>query len=129
MALANFDFPYHTVKTDNPDSGFRVQLGGSYVFSAPPTDPDQRLFTLTFDGLKYFTDGLGALDETIQPQINMYAMIKFFQTVKLYQSFHYTHPVHGLLEVRFNKPLSEEVVMAGGFGVVKEFSIELIEIP
>lgn len=125
-----FDFPYHTFSTENPDSGLRVAFGGSYVFAAPPSDPDQRLFTLTFNGMKFLLnpDTL-QLDETITPQINMFNLIKFYQRHKLYKSFIYQHPVHGTLEVKFNKPLKEENVMAGGFGVVKEFSIELIEIP
>ena len=59
----------------------------------------------------------------------MINLIKFYQRHKLYKSFHYDHPVHGLLEVKFNKPLKEEDGLEGGNGVVKDFSIELIEIP
>lgn len=129
MALETFDYPYHAFVTDNPDSGLRVQFGGSYIFSAPPTDPDQRIFTLSFNGMQFFTDGLGDLDDSIEPQKNMFNLIKFYQRHKLYKSFKYQHPVHGLLEVKFNKPLKEEAVLAGGYGVIKEFSVELIEIP
>ena len=128
-ALDTFDFPYHSFNTENPDSGFRVQFGGSYIFSVAPTDPDQRVFTLTFGGMQYFTNPAGDLDATVNPQRNMFTLIKFYQQHKLYKSFKYQHPVHGLLEVKFNKPLKEEVVVTGGYGVVKEFSIELLEIP
>lgn len=128
MALEVFDFPYHTFKTDNPP-GISVKLGGSYTFSTPPADPDQRVFTLTFKGMCYFTDIDGTLTEYTQPQRNMFNLIKFYQRHKMYKSFQYTHPVHGLLEVKFNKPLQEESVLEGGFGIVKEFSVELLEIP
>lgn len=129
MALATFNFPYHSFNTENPDSGFRVQFGGSYVFSTPPTDPDQRIFTLTFPAMQFFTNNADELDVNIEPQRNMFTLIKFYQEHKLYKSFRYQHPVHGLLEVKFNKPLKEEDVEKGGYGIVKEFSIELIEIP
>lgn len=128
--VETFDFPNHGVPvTDNPDSGFRVQMGGSYTFAAPPTDPDQRVFTLTFNGMRFFLNEDDELDETIQPQVNMFNLIKFYQRHKLHKSFIYAHPVHGTLEVKFNKPLKEEGVLAGGFGVVKEFPVELIEMP
>ena len=128
MALEIFDFPYHLAKTDNP-SGVSIKLGGSYTFSTPPTDPDQRIFTLAFKGMKYFTDEDGDLTDVTFPQLNMFTLTKFYQRHKMFKSFRYTHPVHGELEVKFNKPLVEEYPETGGFGVVKDFSIELLEIP
>lgn len=129
MALETFNFPYHTFNTQNPESGFRVKFGSSYTFSTPPTDPDERLFTLSFQGMQFFTDSVGVLDDIINPERNMFTLIKFYQRHKLYKSFKYQHPVHGELEVKFNKPLKEEDVITGGYGVIKDFSIELIEIP
>lgn len=129
MALEDFDFPNHSFKTENPESSFRVKLGGSYVFSTPPTDPDQRVFVLSFTGMRFFVDEDNVLDESINPQLNMFNLIKFYQRHKMYKSFRYEHPVHGTLEVKFNKPLTEEDVQPGGFGVVKDFSVELVEIP
>lgn len=129
MTLETFNFPYHQTETENPESGFRVQLGGSYTFTTPPSDPDQRMFTLTMSGMQFFLNSSDELDETINPTRNMYNLIKFYQRHKLYKSFHYTHPVHGLMEVKFNKPLKESAADRGGFGVIKDFAIELIEIP
>ena len=128
MALEVFDFPYHTFKTDNPP-GVTVKLGGSYTFSTPPSDPDQRLITLSFSGMAYYLNEGGQVDATIKPKLNMFNLTQFYLRHKLYKSFQYTHPVHGTLVVKFNKPLSEETVIPGGFGVVKDFSIELLEIP
>lgn len=127
--METFDFPYHSIKTENPESGFRGQFGQGYVFTTEPTDPDQRKFTLNFELMKFYLNDSAELDETISPTLNMLALIKFYQRHKLYKSFNYAHPVHGLLEVKFNKPLIEEEVMRGGFGIVKSFSLELIEIP
>lgn len=126
--METFPFSYHRVQTDNPESGMRVQLGGSYVFTSAPTDPDQRKFTLTFPTMKYFLNSSNVLDETINPTYNMYNLIKFYQRHKLHNSFMYDHPVHGSLEVKFAKPLIEPEGLPNGFGSVKEFNVELIEI-
>lgn len=129
MPLNSFDFPYHTVETENPESGFRAQFGGAYTFTSPPTDPDQRLFTLHFPTMKYFLDENGQLDETIRPEINMYRLIKFYQQHKLHASFLYSHPVHGMLECKFQDPLKEPEGIPGGNGAVKEFTLRFVEIP
>lgn len=129
MALALFDFPYHRVETENPESGFRGQFGGSYVFTAPPSDPDQRTFTLYFATMKFYTTGDGLIDDISNPHINMMTLINFYKEHKLYKSFQYNHPVHGLMEVKFNKPLKEPQGMVGGDGAVEPITIQLIEIP
>lgn len=129
MALEVFDFPYHLTETDNPESGFRGVMGGSYTFTAAPTDPDQRLVTLTFKTMKFYTDNFGMPEALTEPQLNMKTLIDFYQRHKLYKSFHYYHPVHGQMEVKFNKPLKEPKPMEGGTGAVEGFTIELIEIP
>lgn len=129
MALETFDFPYHLTSTENPESGFRGALGGSWVFTAAPTDPDQRKMTLEFATMKYFTDNFGVTESITEPHLNMKTLIGFYQRHKLHKSFHYYHPVHGQMEVKFNKPLSEPKQIPGGTGAVESFSVELIEVP
>lgn len=53
MAMKQFNFPYHTQSTEYPESGTRVQLGNSYVFTAPPSGPDMRRFRLSFPTMLY----------------------------------------------------------------------------
>lgn len=129
MALQDFDFPYHTVETKNPESGYRGQFGNSYVFTATPTDPDQRVFTLEFPTMKFFTDSEGAIDNAINPQYNMMTFIEFYQAHKLHTSFTYDHPVHGSMECKFFQPLVEPKGIPGGDGAVKEFTIQIVEVP
>lgn len=129
MALELFDFPYHTFSTENPESGFRGQMGNSYVFTSAPTDPDQRKFVLAFPTMSFFLDADGIVSSTIKPQQNIYTLILFYQRHKLHKSFQYNHPLYGLLEVKFQKPLIEPAGIPGGNGVVNPFTIELIEIP
>lgn len=126
--METFNYPYHTVSTENPESGSRANFGGSYTFTTPPTDPDQRKFSLTLNGMRYITNDAGNVIDNINQNVNMYHLIKFYQRHKLWKTFKYIHPVHGELNVKFSKPLVEPEAERGGFGVVKEFSIELIEV-
>lgn len=126
--MATFDFPYHnTPETIWPESSTRVQFGNSYVFTAPPSAPDQRIFRLFFPALKYYTDSGGAVDATIEPQLNLQALINFYEEHHLWKPFTYPHPVFGNVEVRFNKPLQVPQGKAGGGGVVEGISLEFIE--
>lgn len=129
MALDVFDFPYHTVETENPDSGTRGQFGGSYLFTAPPTDPDQRIFTLHFPTMKFFLDEEGDIDSTVNPSYNMKRLIDFYIAHKTHASFRYDHPYHGTLEVKFYKALKEPEGIPKGNGAVKEFTLQFVEIP
>lgn len=127
--MATFNFPYHTIETENPESSVRIQLGGSYTFTAPPSDPDQRIFTLHFSVMKFFLDEDEAINEEINPLLNMMTLIRFYHEHKTYKSFQYNHPIHGTLEVRFNKPLPEPEGLANGDGAVKGFDVSLVEVP
>jgi len=129
MALQTFDFPYHLYETVNPETGFRGQFGGSYVFTATPDAPDQRLFKLTFEAMKFFTNEDGSINVTLEPEINMKRLIDFYSEHKLHTTFQYQHPIHGLMVVKFNKPVPEPKGLKGGGGVVEGFEVELIEIP
>lgn len=126
--METFDFPFHLFSTDNPESGTRVQFGSSYVFSAPPSSPDQRTITLNFATMKFFLTG-GVLDDTVEPEINMLRLIKFYQRHKQWKSFLYNHPVHGTLVCKFSTPLKEPKGIPGGTGAVEAFEVQLIEIP
>jgi hypothetical protein len=52
--MDTFDFPYHTYSTDYPVNGTSIQLGGNYVFTAPPAGPDLRVLKLHFPGMFYY---------------------------------------------------------------------------
>jgi len=128
MALEVFDFPFHKVKTVNPESGIRGQFGNSYIFTAPPTAPDQRIFKLSFAAMRFYTEG-SEVSATVNPTFNMKNLIDFYHAHKLFLSFHYPHPVYGTLEVRFNKPFEEPESLLGGGGTTEAFEVEFIEIP
>lgn len=109
--------------------GDRVELGGSYMFAAEPDGPDQRVFTLYFDTMFYFTDSSGQLDKTVRPDINFGAFEDFYKSHRLWKTFTYNHPIYGQLAVKFAKPLETPKGLANGNGALESFSIDLVEIP
>lgn len=127
--METFDFPFHITRTEYPDSGTRVQLGNSYIFTAPPQGPDQRTFILDFAAMKYFLNNQWEPDETIEPKKNMLALEKFYQRHQTHKSFLYDHPVHGQVTVRFKSPLKPPKGLPGGDGATEGFSVELLEEP
>lgn len=129
MALQTFDFPYHRVMTKYPPSSLRVQFGRSYTFKSKPNAPDQRLFTLQFEGMKYYLDGLGVIDVTTSPYTNLAKLEAFYNIHKMSDEFLYPHPVYGDLVVVFSKPLEIPKGIKGGSGVVEDFELEFEEQP
>lgn len=128
--MATFDFPLHRQRTKYPDSSVRMQFGSGYVAAAEPQAPDQRIFVLSFTGMRYITTTPTGttLDLTSDPYKNYGKLEKFYQDHRLYTTFTYVHPVYGSLTCRFNKPLEGPEGIPGGTGVVKDFELELIEV-
>ena len=130
MSLETFDFPYFKYRTKYPDSSMRVQLGKGYVFTAAPDAPDQRLFILKFNAMKYFlNEAETTLDSTASPNINMWRLEQFYQAHGTHQEFNFTHPMYGAMVCRFNKPLEIPEGIENGGGAVEPFEIELLEVP
>ena len=129
--MEDFDFHYHMPTTRYPESGSRMQLGNSYVFTSDAVAPDQRIITLHFDAMfNYWDSAIGAPDVTKNPTINFYRLELFYQRHRLSKSFNYTHPQYGLLVCKFNKPLETPKPSTDGVrGKLQGFSVELMEIP
>ena len=126
--METFDFPYHTFSTEYPESGTRVQLGGNYIFTSPPTGPDLRRFSLHFETMFYYLDDEGDIDLTHNPKINLAVLEAFYNAHKTHKTFIYPHPVYGNVECKFYSPLKIPEGNKAGHGSVKDFKIELIEI-
>lgn len=127
--MATFPATYFTCETQYPESGARIQLGRSYQFDSEPEAPDQRIFRLNLQGMQYFLDAGGAIDETPSPGRNMAVLEAFYVTHKRWKTFVFNHPVYGAVNCKFNTPLNIPAGITGGDGVLPGFSVELIEIP
>ena len=128
--METFDFDYHSTSVQYPESGDRLQLGKSYLFTSSPTAPDQRLLTLYFPGMRNYVGATtGTPDLTTEPKLNFYRLEQFYLQHKLWKSFEYTHVQYGLLVCKFNKPLVTPKRVEGIPGLLEGFSLEFIEIP
>lgn len=127
--MDTFSFPYHRFRTEYPESGNRVQLGNSYLFTAPPSGPDMRKFVLIFPAMFYYTQSDGVtIDHSANPSLNLALLEDFYNSHKLYKSFLYPHPVYGNKEVKFFSPLRIPEGKINGLGSVEDIQIELIEV-
>lgn len=127
--MATFPATYFTVQTKYPQSGSRVQLGNSYLYTAPPLAPDQRIFNVKLQGMTYFVNANGTINTTLQIGRNMAVLEQFYLDHKLYLTFQFPHPVYGTVNCKFNQPLQIPEGVEGGSGMLPAFEVELVEIP
>jgi hypothetical protein len=127
--MALFPCTYFTVQTKYPTSGVQVRLGNSYTYTAPPPAPDQRTFIVKVQGMQYFVAGNGSIDTTSEVGRNMAVLEQFYNDHKMYMTFQFTHPVYGLINCKFSRPLEIPEGVSGGNGILPTFDLEMIEIP
>lgn len=121
--MAVFPAEYFRFSTQYPQSGTRIQLGRSYQFDTPPEAPDQRIFKLKLQGMKYFDS------PNTSPGRNMFVLEQFYNDHKLATSFTFNHPVYGPVICKFNRPLAIPEGIVDGDGALPEFEVELVEQP
>ncbi|GJE78091.1 hypothetical protein [Methylorubrum suomiense] len=105
MAIPVFDFPFHTPNDEYP-GGSTVKFGRGYRFAARPNGPDEIITHLRFETMfVYQTVAGGAVNQTVDPQLNIFALNKFYEDVGMWGPFTYNHHRAGAVRARFNKPL------------------------
>jgi hypothetical protein len=122
----------HVLEVEYPESA-RVKFGGGYEFATRPRGPDQTVYTLHFEGMRFFFEQVGypplgtrtILDLNKYPAINMGLLERFYQEHRLFEPFYYPHPAEGNLVVRFRDPLHYKL-KKNGRGEVEPFSVKLI---
>lgn len=122
--MATFPFPYFSVGDEYPESSTKVRFGRGYSFTSAPKGPDQIMFILSFEGMWFFVDEAGDVDETIEADRNMKALIDWYELYRCHAPFDFEHPLHGLVSVKFDKPLAWKLVK-NGRGLVEPFEIRL----
>lgn len=127
--MSVFPCSYFTVSTRYPESGIRINLGRSYQFDVPPEAPDQRIFTVTVQGLTWFTNADGTVNRTTNPGRNIAVLEDFYRDRRRALAFTFNHPAEGAIQVKFNRPLEIPSPISGGSGVLPDVEVELIEVP
>lgn len=105
MAQPVFDFPFHTPSDEYP-GGSTVKFGRGYRFAARPNGPDEIVTHLRFEAMFVYQAAAGGAPlPDVDPTFNIYALEKFYRSVRMYSPFTYPHPTVGAVTARFNKPL------------------------
>lgn len=126
--MDTFDFPYHVLSVEYPQSSVKLNFGQGYEFASKPKGPDQLDLILDFQLMMFYEDIPGEIDLTTNPRINMGLLEKFYQEKRLFQKFIYPHQFWGDVVVRFKDPLKYKVKL-GGMGSVEPFSVRLTTQP
>lgn len=129
MSLDTFDFPYHSISHNYPETGVRVKFGNSYEFSSAPAAPPQRTFKLNMKGMRYYNNPDGSFSRTMNNGTNILSLEDFYKEHELYKRFLYNHETEGELTVRFKEPLQIPEAIENGGGLFPPFEITLIEQP
>ncbi|WP_181176982.1 MULTISPECIES: hypothetical protein [unclassified Mesorhizobium] len=124
--MQTFDFPFHTVADEYPQSSTVIQFGGGYQFATKPNGPDQITFKLAFKAMWFFESSPGVVDAVREPQRNMQCLQDFYEAHRLYEPFNYPHPRRGLVKVRFSKPLQVPKGVEKGNGQTEQVNVEFI---
>lgn len=103
--MDTFDFPFHTIGDEYPESSTKVRFGRGYEFASKPKGPDQLIFHLTVSPLFWWLDQTLNIDRSSNARGNAGALQDFYEAHLMYEPFLYQHPTRGLLTVRFHKPL------------------------
>lgn len=104
--MADFDYPYHTISDEYPESSSVIRFGNGYSFASKPKGPDQMLFHLNMIGFAWWVySGATEIDRTVLPQINAAHLQDFYEARRMYTPFSYQHPTRGVVTVRFARPL------------------------
>lgn len=101
-----FDFPYHSMHDEYPESSVTVRFGRGYMAATKPIGPDQIVTKLNFPVMFIFRNlTTGLIDRAVAPQFNILALQDFYEFHRMYEKFEYQHPTRGLTVWRFSKPL------------------------
>lgn len=134
-----FDYPYHTISDEYPESSTIVRFGRGYSFASKPKGPDQIMFHLKMQGFAWWADPFGNIDRQVFSQQNAGHIQDFYEYHRMYEPFSYKHPTRGWVTVRFQKPLpaftsiAKAVIEAADYGMrghcVESFQVDLILLP
>lgn len=134
--MQTFDFPYHRVTDEYPESSMILRFGRGYAFASKPRGPDQLVFHLEFPAMYWFTQADGTIDRTIKGQLNFAKLQDFYEYHRMYEPFTYVHGSRGSLTCRFSKPIPPvkgineavmwEPTLSRNRHAVDPFSVDLI---
>ena len=129
MANAEFNFQFcpdsRTAETIAPEEPSIRDMNG-WDYTPDPVLPFRRRFKITLEGLRwYFTDA-GAIDYSANPEYNAGVLESFYAGHRKHKPFFYEHEWMGVLQLRFENPLSVPKAMPNSGGLLEPLEIMAI---
>ena len=125
--LQNLDLSLFTVETEYQEFAANTSFSDSYSFALSTRVPSVRTFILKIPVLRYYFDSFGAIDITYNKDTNMAWVEWMYNVHKLHKPFLFTHPVYGVVKVRFKEALRVPKGVAGGQACVEALELQLVE--
>lgn len=107
-----------------PDDGMPINFNG-WEFSARPSVPYRRKFTVTLTGMRWYL-GSGTLDLTTNPKRNAGRLLKFYRENGMWDVFSYNHEYLGNILCKFAAPVNVPKAEPDSDGKIGAFDITLI---
>ena len=129
--METFNFPFHgTPAMTTDDNSTSITLKGGFKFSAEPSEPILRIFTLTFPvmGYEFLPNGDPDALGTLNTEHNVLSLWEFYKKHGTWKTFTYPHPAFGDVTVKFDTPFTIPQV-TGNQGKVSSIEVKLREHP
>ena len=97
-----------------------------WQFASKPRVPFCPRYKIQLHGLKWYLDPItGLYDSLSNPTYNARALELFYQANRMWDSFAWTHPHLGLLQVQFAEKLNIPAAPANGGGNLAPVEVQL----
>lgn len=127
MAEFNFDFCPNTrvAETIAPEETSIRDFNG-WDYTPRPVLPYRRRFRITLEGLRWYFNSNGTIDYVTDIEHNAGVLESFYTDHRKHKPWNFQHEWLGLLELRFDNPLSVPKAEADSYGLLEPLEIQAI---
>lgn len=145
--MATLNFIYRKESLDYPENSIQMRFGKSFTFSSKPIGSIQRMLTLTFPVMFWYTlndgsivstdeqmathqaeQGFSDTEKALRRNLSLGHLMKFYEDHQLWQTFDYNSQLIGAIKARFSAPLRIPTAEENGHGAVRNIEVKLIQV-
>lgn len=127
MAELEFNFCPNSrvVETIAPEEPSIKDFNG-WDYAPKPVLPYRPMYKITLEGLRWRFYSDGRLDYETDPETNAGLLEKFYSTHRKFKPFHFQHEWMGMMELRFQNPVSVPKAVPNSGGLVEPIEVMAI---
>lgn len=127
MAEYNFNFcPNTRVAEVIAPQEAEIQDFNGWDYTPTPVLPYRRRFKITLSGLRWYLSDFGGLDFFTDQEHNAGLLEQFYADHRKHKPFNFVHEYLGLLEMRFDSPVSVPKAIPNSGGLIDSLEIQTI---